>query len=612
MLPEYDVEVDEDAKLVNVLTRNERILIVQLSYTDLEEIFEDEYQCLIRDAVRSQSHGDGENWNLASRDASGSKRRIQPLTTLGVAESDDMASTDEMYAVQQSQGPSKVQLVDGDDEGWAMESGDKARSTARGSLAQHVADHEPPRSSSPSPIDAIPSMIATGGLVPVLQRSVAADASLEDAWDMAPVSEVYDGFFSGFWVENVELWLQDRQHVALVRAEMDKITGIGKLLARARMPRHVEVQELYVEGKLDRLYRMMCAEEKQNRELSNFEKRLKEIIDRLFYAKEEVRQLGGVVEAYDCANDLCSENDLAEMAFWDAVETRGVERDFELALRLQEQEKQDREREREKAAARQQIHQMPRGRWGGRGGKNSLAFRSREPLPGALADFPSLPPGNPIPSATHKRSGSALMGSLKTDMNPTKLHTADKDDFSGYTKLSSMAGYLVDNLKHAERQNVLIDTDRMMNSSFSRGISMDKMRAMMAKTAKDSAKLSYCEQLIYNGPSREAFSRKSMEKLKKDMIEAGWINIRSSTHLIYRREMPVPECCGLNQPSIVQKTMVACTPSSPFALTRVFHAVYQNDVQLYERLIELLKAEEDRLEAARLAALDASSDSTDL
>ena len=58
--------------------------------------------------------------------------------------------------------------------------------------------------------------------------------------------------------------------------------------------------------------------------------------------------------------------------------------------------------------------------------------------------------------------------------------------------------------------------------------------------------------------------------------------------------MPVPECCGADHPSIVQKTMVASTPSSPFAVTKVHHAVYQNDVELYEQLLALKQAEDDK------------------
>ena len=70
----------------------------------------------------------------------------------------------------------------------------------------------------------------------------------------------------------------------------------------------------------------------------------------------------------------------------------------------------------------------------------------------------------------------------------------------------------------------------------------------------------------------------------------------------------MPDCCGLEQPSIVQKTMVACTPSSPFAITKVHHAVWQNDVELYEQLIEMKRLESERREAARLAAESESDD----
>ena len=57
----------------------------------------------------------------------------------------------------------------------------------------------------------------------MLQVNVAADEDFtgEDAWDMAPASEVYDPFFTGFSDEHLEGWLRDRDHVALVRAEMD-------------------------------------------------------------------------------------------------------------------------------------------------------------------------------------------------------------------------------------------------------------------------------------------------------------------------------------------------------------------------------------------------------
>ena len=72
--------------------------------------------------------------------------------------------------------------------------------------------------------------------------------------------------------------------------------------------------------------------------------------------------------------------------------------------------------------------------------------------------------------------------------------------------------------------------------------------------------------------------------------------------------MPVPGCCGLEQPSIVQKTMVACTPSSPFAIIKVHHAVWQNDVELYEQLIEMKRLESERLEAARLAESESDDD----
>ena len=47
--------------------------------------------------------------------------------------------------------------------------------------------------------------------------------------------------------------------------------------------------------------------------------------------------------------------------------------------------------------------------------------------------------------------------------------------------------------------------------------------------------------------------------------------------------------------------MVACTPSSPFAIIKVHHAVWQNDVELYEQLIEMKRLETEKLEQEKRA-----------
>ena len=551
-VPEYDVEVDEEKKLVNCLNPNNRSLIVQLSYTSIEEVFEDDFQSLIRDAVRSQCVQEDGDWRMMT------KSSVRAVADDVESEGWAMASLDEVYRTQRPQGclGKTIDLVDGADEGWAMAAADEVygwREEARSRQQQQ----EEEGSSSVMQVNAATNEDFTG----------------DDAWEMAPAAEVYDGFFSGFADENLEGWLRDREHVALVRGEMDTIAGIGKLLTQAKAQRHVEVMELYIEGKLDQLYRGMCEQERRMGELSKFEKRLKEVIERLYYESEEVRQV----------KDLCSDdNDMAEMAFWDAVEARGMEKDFEIALRLQ-QEEQARE---VSSAAKQgpgwgamvdgasllKALQQGSGATGVDGGANLLAklkakgdtsgasllaalnagavqpsapparlssspsssvstgrkkgvtFRFGQPMPMPEGEFPALLPSSPpayVPAAGRPARRSGLLESMmRNEADPAKLYKADPAELSGFTKLSTISGLLVDNLKYDERDKILSDTERVMESAASRGVSADKMRAMMAKTAKDSVKLSYCERLMRDGPSKEAFSRKSMEKLKKDMIDA--------------------------------------------------------------------------------------------
>ena len=562
-VPEYDVEVDEEKKLVNCLNRSNRSLIVQLSYTSIEEVFEDDFQSLIRDAVRSQCVQEDGDWKLVTK------------SVRAVADDDEsdgwaMADLDEVERAQRPQGRlgKTIDLVDGADEGWAMAAAadvygwrEEARSTQQQQQEEEEEEEEEGSSS-------------------VMRLNAAADEDFtgDDAWEMAPAAEVYDGFFLGFADEHLTGWLREREHVALVRGEMDTIAGIGKLLTQAKTQRHVEVQELYIEGKLDQLYRGMCEQERRMGELSKFEKRLKEVIERLYYESEEVRQV----------KDLCSDdNDMAEMAFWDAVEARGMEKDFEIALRLQQEEKA-----REVSSSAKQgpgwgamgdgasllkALQHGGGATGVNSGANLLAklkakgdtsgasllaalnagavqpsapparlssspsssssssngrkkgvtFRFGQPMSMPEGEFPALLPSSPpayVPAAGRPTRRSGLLESMmQNKADPAKLYKADPAELSGFTKLSTISGLLVDNLKYDERDKILSDTERVMESAASRGVSADKMRAMMAKTAKDSAKLSYCERLMRDGPSKEAFSRKSMEKLKKDMIDAAGV-----------------------------------------------------------------------------------------
>jgi hypothetical protein len=316
-------------------------------------------------------------------------------------------------------------------------------------------------------------------------------------------------------------------------------------------------------------------------------------------AGDDDRQLAG------CLSEFCSDADddvvFVEETYgdavragnvdgsvpWDADDGRGIatiEEDFELALRLQMVE--------DEAPGRVGVAVGP---------SHSLRtgiqqLRSKHVEESADA-YPALmgPTNSYSMTDVSLGHGSRLHESMNTHtkVDKRRLCTGEKDDFAGLTKLSDVRGLLVDHLKFDERQKVLDDVDRVSARGSSRGISMERMRAMMAKTAKDTAKLSHCERLLRDGPCRDIFSRKSMEKLKKNMLDVGWVNVRDANHLIYRREMPVPSCCGSHKP-LVQMTMVACTPSSPHAITKVFMAVYKAEVALYERLMELKRREDDR------------------
>lgn len=367
---------------------------------------------------------------------------------------------------------------------------------------------------------------------------------------------------------------------------------------------------------------------------------------------EEVGQLEEMGDGFGERDVVFMEERVREDVIWNTPgvseggpwATQGLEDDFELALQLQEEE--DRE-----AGARGE------GSWDGRGSqpasglRNGPGFRpgaallaglqanggglsgeNGQPDSGArpLAAINSGPPkrfderGGPVeefPSLpSHDRSAfgptpldrpmcrPGLARGAKSTNEAKKPYVSDAEDFTGLTKLSRLQGLLVDNLKFDERRAILNHTDKVLQGPVSSGVSADRMKAMMAKSAKDAAKLSHCEQLLRDGPSRDLFSRKSMEKLKTDMVAAGWLNIRHATHLVYRREMPVPDCCGAHAP-LVQRVVVACTPSSPHAITRVFHAVFSAEVEMYDTLQEMKHAEDARLEAGRLnAAAKASSE----
>jgi len=97
-VPEYDVEVDEEKKLVNCLNPNNRSLIVQLSYTSIEEVFEDDFQSLIRDAVRSQCVQEDGDWRMMT------KSSVRAVADDVESEGWAMASLDEVYRTQRPQG----------------------------------------------------------------------------------------------------------------------------------------------------------------------------------------------------------------------------------------------------------------------------------------------------------------------------------------------------------------------------------------------------------------------------------------------------------------------------------------------------------------------------
>ena len=616
---EYGVEVDEDAKLVNVLNPS-RALIVQLSYSSIDEVFEDDFQALIRDAVRTQcsEEGQAETWHAVSSESKNGRAKRSGGDGRFEAGWGHMASVEEVCAEQRAGCAPRV-----------------------GSIASG------------------PSTSTTVG------TSSWNDPS-GDFWDAVPTDAGHSGFFAEFWDENIEIWLQDRGNVALVRAEVDTISGIGKLLRQASTNRLQEVQELYIGGQLSTLYRKMCEELSMENTLTRFEMRLKEIIDRLYYEHEEVRQL----EKEGCREDVIFVEERAaivaeEEDVWDstrdlashALDRQVLEEDFELALRLQEEEDQGTGRGSGRQTGRnlgQNVAtRIPLGNPGSgaallaalqsgpgtansgpldRGAELLSVLQSRSPSKKSNAssgemllaalnarspraasrggkqqasidandDFPSLPPGSRPTSSPVKNTrksqrnvSSAAGDRLSTKTDARKLHTSAKDDFAGLTKLSGMRGLLVDHLKYEERQEVLDHSNRVLEGSASRGVSVDRMKAMMAKSAKDTTKLSHCERLLRDGPSRDTFSRKSMEKLKSDMLAVGWVNIRHASHLVYRREMPVPPICGSHAP-LVQKTVVSCTPSSPHAISKVFHAVYKAEVELYERLLEMKHAEDDR------------------
>lgn len=338
-----------------------------------------------------------------------------------------------------------------------------------------------------------------------------------------------------------------------------------------------------------------------------------------------------------------------EGACWDSPEglsaggpgaAQRLEEDFELALRLQEEEGRLRgERRGGEGDRRRASHNV----WGngtsdvawlatvqgkdgrcpsgidqtgipwetnGQGERDEQRIRDErnqvnEDL-GSVEEFPSLassssshgrPAAPPVTLECRGRRAAHLPQDSESTADTNEPRTSGREDFAGLTKLSGLQGLLVDNLKFHERQAVLDHTYRVLQAPTSSGITMDRMKAMMAKSSKDAAKLSHCERLLRDGPSRDTFSRKSMEKLKSDMLAVGWVNVRHATHLVYRREMPVPKCCGIRAP-LVQRTVVACTPSSPHTISRVFLAVYKAEVELYDTLLAMKDAEDARLEGA--------------
>ncbi len=357
---------------------------------------------------------------------------------------------------------------------------------------------------------------------------------------------------------------------------------------------------------------------------------------------EEVRHLEEMGDEFWEPDVVFVEERVGEDGFWHSLDVseydfgaeQGLEDDFELALRLHEEEvsvaggsrvdswdgrgtqaaggsQSGQGSQLSGAALLEALQKQGGGLSGGdvpsdpgakllaaiRSGSSKASSRRVKPA----EDFPPLSSHNQLaapPKTLERREHrSSLVQSDKCTDNAKKPYLGDTEDFAGLTMLSRLQGFLVDNLKFSERQAVLDHTDRVLQGPASSGVSADRMKAMMAKSAKDAGKLSHSERLLRDGPSRDLFSRKSMEKLKHDMVAAGWLNIRHATHLVYRREMPVPSCCGAHAP-LVQRVVVACTPSSPFAIKKVFHAVFSAEVELHDKLQEMKRVEDARLAEA--------------
>ena len=262
----------------------------------------------------------------------------------------------------------------------------------------------------------------------------------------------------------------------------------------------------------------------------------------------------------ECVNGPCD-----DVMFIEETGTQ-LEVDFEVALRLQEEE--DRiasgQRRGEKSST------MVTKSWGGErvyGARSNVIEHGKDD-----DEFPALPPGGPArffsSSPESRRCGLSERKELE-EGNGTRC-VSHKDDLSGYVKLSDIRGFLVDEMQEGERMSVLCAASASLASSPSKGVSLDDMRRMMVKTSKDdrAAKMTHVEKLLREGPDREMVSRKSIEKLQRQMMDYGWHRVRQSNHYIYQRLMPVPlECGGQGKaPPIKQQVRVDCATAWSYDL----------------------------------------------
>jgi hypothetical protein len=305
---------------------------------------------------------------------------------------------------------------------------------------------------------------------------------------------------------------------------------------------------------------------------------------------------------------IIEESEVYDEGFWDAIEShdtmKRIEEDFRCALLLQEQEQ--RELKEEDRRTRRHRQREQKRMWGGerayegrKWGVTSahcanISYRCET----GADDFPELPPGGePEPALwgpRGKKGGGETSWIEENTCQYNPPDYVDHTDLTGLTKLSKIDG-LVDNLRQDEKSFVLLaaaSTLQEPSTSPSKGVSLDDMRNMMAKSGNTdtASKTTHVQELLIDGLDRELYTRKSIDKLQRSMVAKGWRRIRERNHYVYQRLIQVPDECGGGGGGmypIKQQIIFASTPSSQKAIDRMYGTLMKAERELEAKLREL-------------------------